>query len=873
MGGAYELVAALTSSTNLSQGELRRTLRDFSDELGWRPGYHILEGPFVGPIANAHLVVEHGLEPSAVITFLNQSTQFSHLTARELNMLMGLSYNSLVDWHLYVERDRVTFCFNRAESPVIDRRDLSQFDDRVLRSEAFQQVTERRPTPNFPALDEALIRTLSNWKRVLSAELADRISNDHLSALFNGILLTRAIEDFRASTCSDALSLSRAWVDSSGSSLGDLLESTLRQLTGKDVPEWLLDKPKLVAFDGLGRDTVAALVRDFYLNRFAPYRYDFSIMSKHALSRVYEHYSTLLHIEESPQASFFPILPQEEINKSYGSIYTPQFIAGFFARFLRDQLIPPAFKTIKAVDPACGSGIFLRTLLELQCDPFQDGVTSEMVRQAFENALALDVDENACRASRLSLALLYLILIGNLPERLGVVCAESIQYYTENSKLREAFDAVIVNPPFVSIEMQSPQMRDRIASFMGKDAQGRIDMYLAFLRLGLEMIRPGGYGLFVLPHSFLFARHAEAMRERLTSETWIRCLADLSAIRVFGDMGTYVILLIFQKKSSQSEPAPAAAVIKCQDFVGHALEDYLQGQRIETNSYSIYEVDQQEFLQRDWVILPPLEMALKRKLRSLPSLKTYATVRQGLITGADDVFIVDKANVPDKGGDLFVHFLPDRLMERYHLPRRVPKRVFYPYYRGAKVSAAQLQHDFRGVWEYLCHHRKNLEARKSVRSKGRQWWEPIWPRPPEHLMRPKIVTPHLVMVPRFCLDLEGKYAVSRGPVIYPNKGVPEYDTLLFLIAVLNSAVCNWYISTHSHKYARGYSMLEVKTLEQLPVPDPSQVPGATRIRLFKLVEHRLADPTATEAEMEIDAIVAGLYGLSGKERQALGLEG
>lgn len=872
MSRAYDLVIGLTCSTVPSQGELRRLLRDFADELGWRPSYHVTEGPFVTRRANAHLMVEHGLEPSAVITFLNQTTRLSDLDSRELNSLMALSYNNLADWHLYVERERVTYCFNRAEPAVIDWQELRRAESGALSSEAFDQVVGRKPSPNFPALDEALVRTISDWKRALSAELGYSIPNENLSALFNAILFARAVEDYRRVSPGQGARLLEAWANAqNGQSLGEVVDGVMRTLIHRGPPEWLLDREKLTAFKELDRDTVSALLGDFYRNRFAPYEYDFSIMSKHALSRIYEHYSTLLHVQESAQTSFFPILPEEELNKSYGSVYTPQFIAGFFARFLRDQMLPPVFRNMRVVDPACGSGIFLRTLLELQCDPVQDGVTSDTIRQAFESILGVDVDENACQATRLSLAMLHLVLTSRLPESVHVVTGESIDYYGEHPELRGAFDAVIVNPPFVSIEMQSREIRERVAAFMGADAEGRIDMYLAFLRLGLEMLRPGGYGLFVVPHSFLLARNARGMRERLAREAWIRCLADLSAIRVFGALGSYVVLLVFQKKVRTLEEGPPASIIKCQDFVGHALEDYLQGRRAETSFYSIYEVEQGEFAEREWVVLPPVESTLRRKLRSLRELKEYASVRQGLITGADSVFIVDEKAIPDGESEVFVPFLADRVMERYHVPANTGKRVFYPFQDGRKLSGEELERSFPGTWEYLCSRRSVLEGRKPVQRGHLNWWEPVRPRSPEHLMRPKIVSPHLVILPRFCLDSDGRYAVSHGPVIYPSEVAVEEDLLRFLVAVLNSAVCYWYISTHSHKYSRGYTMLEVKTLRHAPVPDPSEVPVAAMSHLLNLVEQRLRDPSALMIEREIEGIVAGLYGLSSKERQALGI--
>jgi len=142
-------------------------------------------------------------------------------------------------------------------------------------------------------------------------------------------------------------------------------------------------------------------------------------MSKHALSRIYEKYVALLRSDESDegssQLSLVRPLPKEMHQYKSGAIYTPQFVAGFFARFIRDNLTPRSFRELRTIDPACGSGLFLRNILELQCDPFAQGITPATITNAFSRTEGIDKDVNACEATRLSLALLHLIATGRLP--------------------------------------------------------------------------------------------------------------------------------------------------------------------------------------------------------------------------------------------------------------------------------------------------------------------------------------------------------------------------------------------------------------------------------------------------------------------------
>jgi methylase of polypeptide subunit release factors len=880
----YDLVVQLTSQM-VPEPDRRRILNDFASGLGWQPS-DPLGGLTVDDLANAHLIVEHGLENTAVITFLRDPWRFRDLGRTNQRRLLTISYNNLVEWHIQVEPDEVTFVFNRTDPPrVVERQRISRDDVDTLRSEVFERIVGKRPNPNLLALDDALIETISYWKRNLSAEMGYTVPNGSLSALFNAIIFVRAAEDhhWRLQRLGTAYqneprpqALLEAWRASSALTLRDVILHNLERFIGTEVPEYLINEEPLRAFSDLDRQTVFSLLSDFYRNKGVPYEYDFSLMSKHALSRIYERYASILHIEESPQPTLplFPRLPEEEWNKAYGSIYTPQFIARFFARYLREQMPPLAYKRIRTADPACGSGIFLRTLLEFQCDPTQDGITTELIQAAFGNVLGLDVDENACQATRLSLALLYLVLTHRLPQTLNVFSAESIQYYQEHPELRGTYDCVIANPPFVSLDIQTPAMREHVRQFMDEYASGRIDMYLAFLRIGLEILKPGGYGLFVLPHSFLLSENARGMRRLISETAWVRCLADLSAIRVFEDRSSYIVLLIFQKRSGAEQKAPPATIVKCQDLVGRALQDALEGRRMETNFYSIYDVEQDVFGENEWLILPPTESRLKSRFGQLPVIDDFMHVREGFVSGADGVFIIRAEQIPPREKAIYVPYLPDQEMKLYTVPDETSLYFFYPYLGERLVGEDELKETFPKTWEYLQLHKHKLRSRAPVRNGQLDWWRPVRPRPPEHMMRPKIISPHLVLVPHFSLDREGKYAISHSPLLYPKETGAEDDLLRFFVAVLNSTPCYWHVATHSHVYRGGYVMLEPKTLKKTPVPDPAQVSPTIKRRLLALVDKRLSlsGPAAMDVEKQIDELVADFYGLSSQERRVLGME-
>ena len=101
---AYETVLRLTNP-ELPSSQRRIALREFALLNGWRPSDEMDDYPGTERIANGHLVVEHGLDNSAVISFLRADRPFSTLDRTDQNLLLCISYNNMVDWHVFPERD------------------------------------------------------------------------------------------------------------------------------------------------------------------------------------------------------------------------------------------------------------------------------------------------------------------------------------------------------------------------------------------------------------------------------------------------------------------------------------------------------------------------------------------------------------------------------------------------------------------------------------------------------------------------------------------------------------------------------------------------------------------------------------------------
>ena len=649
----------------------------------------------------------------------------------------------------------------------------------------FDQITGRSPNPNFPTLDNELVENISYWKRNLAAELGGVPPIEDYAALFNAIIFTRAAEDHnrRINGLESQILLEKISQQCEAKcTLKEILTSAINDLISGSIPEYIIDLSRLNSFNELNKSVLYDLFLSFYKSRKVPYSYDFAVMSKHALTKIYEKYVALLYFEETNQLSFLPILPKEEYSKRFGSVYTPEFISRFFARYAQNNIALKNFRSMMAIDPACGSGIFLRTLLEFQCAPGFDPLSTEEIKEQFDNIHGIDIDENAIQVATLSLALLHLVLMsGELPDKLNLFTADAIDYFSSHSEY-EKYNLVISNPPYIASDNQTEESKNLIRKFLGDLSLGKIDSYLAFIKIAVDLLKPDGLGMFVLPHAFLKNKSTKSIRKYLTDKTWIRCIVDLSEIPVFENQGSYVILLIFQKKNPKDLPvyAPKVDIIVCKDFVGHALSDYLKGLRVNKEYYQIFDLDQKNLQNQEWRLESPLERNVIQKLNRFEPLNKYLDVFQGVVTGNDTIFVLDKDIVKKLEEDIWKPLLPDREMLKYKTPSNVDKYLFYPKINNKLLSQVEIEESYPRTWEYLLKHKDELVKNEE----NKDWWIPHRLRNQKTLFSIKILTPHLVLLPKFSLDISGKYAVSRSPFLTGKEGFESEDLLNFFLGIL-----------------------------------------------------------------------------------------
>jgi hypothetical protein len=165
--------------------------------------------------------------------------------------------------------------------------------------------------------------------------------------------------------------------------------------------------------------------------------------------------------------------------------YTPELVANAIAQALlpfQPELVGEA-GTITALEPSAGIGRFVH---------------------AFAPSAWPQIHWTAIELSPISAKLL-----GAVRPDIQVVNAPFEQWVTDNKHLQGTYDLVVSNPPY--------GIRGKFASIDREKGYGETRAYAYQVRRGIDHLRPGGIGVFLIPSGFVSGTSGElrALRERV----------------------------------------------------------------------------------------------------------------------------------------------------------------------------------------------------------------------------------------------------------------------------------------------------------------------------------------------------------------------
>lgn len=387
------------------------------------------------------------------------------------------------------------------------------------------------------------------------------------------------------------------------------------------------------------------------------------------------------------------------------------------------------------------------------------------------------------------------------------------------------FDVIIGNPPYISFQNKE---NTNINYFVNKykSAVGKFDIYVLFNEKSLELINNDGLIGFIQPHKFINADFGKGIRNLIVSNKYLYKLINFGDNDVFTNATTYSCLVFYSKKSNKS-----FLYFEFPHMPSKEIEKNLK--TIKNNDYIriSYENIKGDF----WILKDYTHYEIFNKIQSSNFfLKDIANITQGVIPGNDDIYylkILDEfettylctsnkyMNNFEIEKDIIRPIIKGNNVNRYYKSEETDY-IIYPYKiindKQIIISIEELKNSYPKTYEYLSNFKKFLtELRVRYKTNPKHWYGFHRPRNMKLLEQKKIITSHAAKKPSFSL-VEEKFYYNQNIYGITLKG-SNYN-LKYLLALLNSNICNFFIRNSSTVIKGGFYLYKTDYLLPFPLP-------------------------------------------------------
>ncbi len=504
---------------------------------------------------------------------------------------------------------------------------------------------------------------------------------------------------------------------------------------------------------------------------------------------------------------YFELLFPSKDKKLSGIYYTPKYIADFIVKeVLTDN------PNIKIFDPSCGAGIFSYISVCMLKEKFPERSIVEIIEN---NIYACDIEPISTRRTKIMLILTALMHNEN-PEKI------SFNIITKNSLRREldwkrqfpevfgengGFDAVVGNPPYIRIQNVPYDEKKYLHDNWYSARNGNVDIYYAFIELGLELLNEDGKLGFITPNSHFNTVSGKNLRKLLKRNQNIKKVINFDYIRVFKDVNVYSCISIFTKMKN-----PYIKYYK--------VMEELNCINLKEEDYKIVHYDS---LHDDkiWIFLSDEEIDRVKKIENAGTkLIDFCDINVGIATLSDYIYLLNDYEIEINGKKFSIEpeiCKPIIKASTLHNEEEIKTnnlKIIWPYDSEAKIIPEDvLKSKYPNAYGYLKAMKQDLDKRGKGRSNPYGWYAFGMTQSLKTSFGKKLLTSTMNLKPNFiyCDDEDSTFVNG-----YQVKC--KYMDLKVLQKILNSSVMEEYIELTSKSYQSGWKSYAKAYISNFGVP-------------------------------------------------------
>jgi hypothetical protein len=382
------------------------------------------------------------------------------------------------------------------------------------------------------------------------------------------------------------------------------------------------------------------------------------------------------------------------------------------------------------------------------------------------------------------------------------------------------FDVVVGNPPYIRQELLAPFKPYWEQRF--KAYHGVADIFVYLFEQGVEVLRPGGRLAFITSGSWVRGNFGAPLRRFLSANAKMESMVDFGEFQPFED-----VEMIRPSITVLSKDKPGGEMRVWKWLTSGRPPEAL------SEEIALAPTINTARLQDSWELEPDSVMNLREKLASKGTvLRDYCggLVYRGVLTGLTEAYVVDQPTrnrliAADPTSQQFIrpflqgtHLRPWYIEEdhQYLIALKSSANFQWPWSGNQNHAEQVFRETHPSVFEHLNQFR---DAAIKRTDQGEFWWElrscAYW----DAFEQPKIVWPDISKLPRFSMDMQGRYVGNTGYII------PGED--YYLLGILSSWATWFFISKTAQPLRlrgdRWQYRLIAQFMEAVPIPDAPQL--------------------------------------------------
>lgn len=470
------------------------------------------------------------------------------------------------------------------------------------------------------------------------------------------------------------------------------------------------------------------------------------------------------------------------------------------------------------------------------------------------NIYGIDIDPHAIKRTKILFSLIVYEKEGVIPKKFNIYNGNSLDKNFLKEVLKdEKFDCVVGNPPYVRIQNLDEKTKKIIKSHW-RFVHGDTDLFIPFIELGIELLKPEGKMGYITPNSYFTSYAGKELREFLQSKKLIEEIVDFDYYQIFEGITTYTAIIIISNKEKKY-------------FWLKKMENYEEVKNLEkVKKEKIY---YKHLNPTKWILLTKKDTEFIQMIERAPyKLNEIADIRVGLATLADKIYIIDE---PFERENFFIKILNGKefLIEK-EITKEIIKvsiikteedieknkrRIIFPYknINGKYVifPEEELKLEYPKVYQYLEFCKEILLKRDKGKKVYDSWYAFGRSQGINTTFGKKLLTPPMALKPTFVVCEKEEATYYSGYGIFPK--IEPYKDLYLLKIILNSQLVQYYIEKTSKSYQGGWKSYSKTFLENIGLP--------------KLNENQIKEIKSETNQNKVNEILKEIYYGQSKHRE------